>query len=213
MGTTSRAHRFLLARRLATRCGSARVSSTWGRIESAGGVATSTCQRASAVSGTQRAASSSCALSPRASRRASLARTVEIVATTMCSRTCWAARARFAVLPHPHLVSRRASLARTAEIVATTMCARACWAARARIALLLHSLLVWLLVRVALLRALVVQSSSAVEGALAMHCAMAMIPFASCEGLDAPSRQSARVHDALASGDERLDSATMHMYG
>merc|ERR1712194_10346 len=61
--------------------------------------------------------------------------------------------------------------------------------------------------------ALVVQSSSAVEGALAMHCTMAMIPFASCEGLDAPSRQSARVHDALASGDEGLDSATMHMYG
>merc|ERR1712086_332990 len=119
--------------------------------------------------------------------------------------------ARFAVLPHPHLVSRRASLARTAEIVATTVCARACWAAR--FALLLHPHLVWLLVRVALLRALVVQSSSAVEGALAMHCTMAMIPFASCEGLDAPSRQSARVQDALASGDERLDSATMHMYG
>merc|ERR1712194_385565 len=175
MGTTSRAHRFLLARRLATRCGSARVSSTWGRIESAGGVATSICQRASAVSGTQRAASSSCALSPRASRKASLARTVEIVATTMCARACWAARARFALLLHSHLV--------------------------------------WLLVRVALLRALVVQSSSAVEGALAMHCTMAMIPFASCEGLDAPSRQSARVQDALASGDERLDSATMHMYG
>merc|ERR1712021_167371 len=69
------------------------------------------------------------------------------------------------------------------------------------------------MVCVALLRALVVQSNSAVEGALAMHCTMAMIPFASCEGLDAPSRQSARVHDALASGDERLDSATMHMYG
>merc|ERR1712085_166252 len=33
---------------------------------------------------------------------------------------------------------------------------------------------------VAPLRALVVQSSSAVEGALAMHCTMAMIPFASC---------------------------------
>merc|ERR1712194_87830 len=113
MGTTSRARRFLLARRLATRCGSARVSSTWGRIESAGGVATSTCQRASAVSGTQRAASSSCAVSPRASRKASLARTVEIVVTTTCARTCWAARARFAVLPHPHLVSRKASLART----------------------------------------------------------------------------------------------------
>merc|ERR1712085_83681 len=173
--TSRRARRFLLARRLATRCGSARVSSTWGRIESAGGVATSTCQRASAVSGTQRAASSSCALSPRASRKASLARTAEIVATTVCARACWAARARFALLLHPHLV--------------------------------------WLLVRVALLRALVVQSSSAVEGALAMHCTMAMIPFASCEGLDAPSRQSARVHDALASGDERLDSATMHMYG
>merc|ERR1712194_231433 len=145
------------------------------------------------------------------SRRASLARTAEIVATTMCARAWWAARARFAVLPHPHLVSRRASLARTAQIVATTMCARA-WS-RARFALLLHPHLVWLLVRVALLRALVVQSSSAVEGALAMHCIMAMIPFASCEGLDAPSRQSARVHDALASGDERLDSATMHMYG
>merc|ERR1712194_652064 len=57
------------------------------------------------------------------------------------------------------------------------------------------------------------ESSSAMEGALAMHCSMAMIPFASCEGLDAPSRQSARVHDALASGDEGLDSATMHMYG
>merc|ERR1712194_113203 len=171
--TSRRARRFLLARRLATRCGSARVSSTWGRIESAGGVATSTCQRASAVSGTQRAASSSCALSPRASRKASLARTLEIVATTMCARAWWAARARFALLLHSHLV--------------------------------------WLLVRVALLCALVVQSSSAVEGALAMHCTMAMIPFASCEGH--PSRQSARVHDALASGDERLDSATMHMYG
>merc|ERR1712085_94961 len=120
---------------------------------------------------------------------------------------------RFAVLPHPHLVSRRASLARTAEIVATTTCARTWGAARARFALLLHSHLVWLLVRVALLRALVVQSSSAVEGALAMHCTMAMIPVASCEGLDAPSRQSARVHDALASGDELLDSATMHVYG
>merc|ERR1712194_690607 len=118
-----------------------------------------------------------------------------------CARACWAARARFAVLPHPHLVSRRASLARTAEIVATTVCARAWWAARARFALLLHPHLVWLLVRVVLLHALVVQSSSAVEGALAMHCTMAMIPFASCEGLDAPSRQSARVHDALASGD------------
>merc|ERR1712085_84463 len=123
------------------------------------------------------------------------------------------ARARFAVLPHPHGASRKASLARTLEIVATTTCARTYWAARARFALLLHSHLVWLLVRVALLRALVVQSSSAVEGALAMHCTMAVIPFASCEGLDAPSRQSARVQDALASGDERLDSATMHMYG
>merc|ERR1712085_34455 len=117
------------------------------------------------------------------------------------------------VLPHPHLVSRRASLARTAEIVATTMCARAWGAARARFALLLHPHRVLLLVRVALLRALVVHSSSAVEGALAMHCTMAMIPFASCEGLDAPSRQSARVHNALSSGAERLDSATMHMYG
>merc|ERR1712194_994115 len=54
-----RSHRFLLARRLAPLCRSARVSSTWGRSRSAGGVATSTHQRASAVNGTQRAASSS----------------------------------------------------------------------------------------------------------------------------------------------------------
>merc|ERR1712194_650178 len=39
--------------------GSARVSSTWVRSESAGGVATSICQRAMLVSGTKRAASSS----------------------------------------------------------------------------------------------------------------------------------------------------------
>merc|ERR1712194_104777 len=186
-----RAHRFLLARRLATRCGNARVSSTWGRSESAGGVVTLTCHRVSAVSGTQRAASSSRALSPRASRKASLARRVEIVVTTMCARACWAARARFALLHHHHhLVSHRASLARRVEIVVTTMCARACWAARARFALLLHPHLVWLLVRVALLRALVVRSSSAVEGVVARHCTVAMIPFASCEGLNAPSRQS-----------------------
>merc|ERR1712194_33599 len=38
------------------------------------------------------------------SRRASLARTAEIVATTMCARACWAARARFALLFHSHLV-------------------------------------------------------------------------------------------------------------
>merc|ERR1712238_467164 len=207
------AHRCLPARRLATRCGSARVSSTWGRSVSAGGVATSTCQRASVVSGTQRAASSSRALSPRASRKASPARAVEIVATTMSARASWAERARFALLLHPHLASSKASPARTVEIVATTMCARASWAARARFALLLHPHLVWLLVRVALLRALVVRSSSVVEGALARHCIMAMIPFASCEGVDAPSRQSVRVHHALASGDERLDSATMHRYG
>merc|ERR1712194_127954 len=46
-------------RAMGCQLGSARFSSTWVRSESAGGVATSICQRAMLVSGTKRAASSS----------------------------------------------------------------------------------------------------------------------------------------------------------
>merc|ERR1712194_343477 len=113
-----------------------------------------------------------------------------IVATVMSARSCLAATARFADLPH--LVRRRASPAKTMEIVATMMSAGTCTAAAARFVLLLQPQIVWPLVRFALRRALAVKSSNAVEGALAINC-MAMATLAPPEGLESPSRPCDRL--------------------
>merc|ERR1712194_832287 len=146
-----------------------------------------------------------------ASQRASLARTVEIVATRTCASSCSAARARFVLLLH---ASQRANLARTVEIVATRTCASSCLAARARFALLLTPHLVLLLVRVALPRALGARSSHAGEGALASHCTTAVTLFASLEWQDAPSRKACESSShACIRCVEQLHFLTTHAQG
>merc|ERR1712160_221371 len=105
-----------------------------------------------------------------------------------------AATARCAHLAQ--LVRTRASPARTMETVATMMSAINCTAATARFVVLPQPQIVWLLVRFALLRALAVKSSNAVEGALAKHCTMAMATFAPPGGLESPSLQFDRLEEA-----------------